>query len=93
MNIEHLVNNITPQLYERLQYGAATGKWPDGTVLEPAQREQTIQLVMLYQAKVEKSQQQFTVGADGHIVQKSKQELKREFANNTDIARFSQNDI
>ena len=93
MNVEVLVNSMTPELYERLRLAVETGKWPDGTVLEPAQREQTIQLVMLYQAKVEKSQQQFTGGADGHIVQKSKQELKSEFANNNDIARFSQNDI
>ncbi|MBE0364248.1 hypothetical protein PULV_a1847 [Pseudoalteromonas ulvae UL12] len=93
MNIEQLVNNITPELYERLQYGAATGKWPDGTPLMPEQRDQAIQAVMLYQAKIEKSEQQFTVGADGHIVQKSKQELKRQFASSNDIARFNQNDI
>ena len=33
MNIDKLVENITPELFERLQYGASTGKWPDGTVL------------------------------------------------------------
>ena len=31
MNIDNLVQNITPELFERLQYGASTGKWPDGT--------------------------------------------------------------
>jgi len=55
MNIDNLVQNITPELFERLQYGAATGKWPDGTVLSDEQKQQTVQLVMLYQAKVAQS--------------------------------------
>ena len=36
MNIDNLVQNITPELFERLQYGASTGKWPDGTPLSDA---------------------------------------------------------
>ena len=60
MNIDSLVNNLTPELFERLQYGASTGKWPDGTALTEAQKEQTVQLVMLYQAKVAKTNEQFT---------------------------------
>ncbi len=98
MNLEHLIHTITPELFERLKYGAATGKWPDGTALSDAQKEQTVQLVMLYQAKVEQSNEQFTIGSDGHMVQKSKSELKKEFPSQNDnvsneIARFSQNDI
>ena len=68
MSIEKLVNTITPEIYERLKYGAATGKWPDGTPLSNAQKEQTVQLVMMYQAKIEKSNEQFTVGEDGQMV-------------------------
>ncbi|GAP76345.1 MULTISPECIES: YeaC family protein [Pseudoalteromonas] len=93
MNIEQLVQAITPQTFERLQYGAATGKWPDGTPLSDEQKQQTVQLVMLYQAKVLKSDEQFTVGENGELVQKSKQELKKQFKADNEIARFSENDL
>ena len=93
MNIDSLVNNLTPELFERLQYGASTGKWPDGTPLTEAQKEQTVQLVMLYQAKVAKTNEQFTINAEGEMVQKSKRELQQEFTKENEIARFSENDL
>ncbi|AIY65701.1 YeaC family protein [Pseudoalteromonas piratica] len=93
MNIEHLVNSLTPEVFARLEYGASTGKWPDGTPLTDAQKEQTVQLVMLYQAKVAKSNEQFTIGEDGQMVQKSKAEMKKEFNPQNEIARFAQDDI
>ncbi|GMM82827.1 YeaC family protein [Pseudoalteromonas sp. MTN2-4] len=93
MNIDSLVNNLTPELFERLQYGASTGKWPDGTPLTEAQKEQTVQLVMLYQAKVAKTNEQFTINAEGEMVQKSKRELQKEFKKENEIARFSENDL
>ena len=93
MNIDSLVNNLTPELFERLQYGASTGKWPDGTPLTEAQKEQTVQLVMLYQAKVAKTNEQFTINAEGEMVQKSKRELQQEFKKENEIARFSENEL
>lgn len=93
MDVSLLVNTITPELFERLKHGAATGRWPDGTEISEAQREQAIQLVMLYQAKVEQSNEQFTIGSDGQMVQKSKAELKKEFSSDNEIARFSENDL
>ncbi|MFC3031167.1 YeaC family protein [Pseudoalteromonas fenneropenaei] len=93
MNIDNLVRTITPEIYERLQYGAATGKWPDGTPLSEAQKEQTMQLVMLYQAKVAQTNEQFTIGANGEMVQKSKRELQQEFTQENEIARFSEHDL
>lgn len=93
MNIDSLVNNLTPELFERLQYGAATGKWPDGTMLTSEQKEQTVQLVMLYQAKVAKSNEQFTINEQGEMVQKSKRELQQEFKAQNEIARFSEHDL
>jgi uncharacterized protein YeaC (DUF1315 family) len=93
MNIDSLVNNLTPELFERLQYGASTGKWPDGTPLTEAQKEQTVQLVMLYQAKVAKTNEQFTINEEGEMVQKSKRELQQEFKKENEIARFSENDL
>ena len=93
MNIESLVNNLTPDLFERLQYGASTGKWPDGTPLTEDQKAQTVQLVMLYQAKVAKTNEQFTINEEGEMVQKSKRELQQEFKKENEIARFSENDL
>ncbi len=80
-------------MFERLQYGASTGKWPDGTPLTEVQKEQTVQLVMLYQAKVSKSNEQFTINEHGEMVQKSKRELQQEFSSDNEIARFSENDL
>ncbi|MBD1581633.1 YeaC family protein [Pseudoalteromonas sp. S16_S37] len=93
MNIDNLVNSITPDVFERLQYGASTGKWPDGTPLSEAQKAQTLQLVMLYQSKVAKSDEQFTINERGEMVQKSKRELQQEFKSQNEIARFSENDL
>ncbi|ASD67230.1 YeaC family protein [Pseudoalteromonas piscicida] len=93
MNVDSLVQNITPEVFERLQYGASTGRWPDGTPLSDAQKEQTVQLVMLYQAKVAKSNEQFTINEKGEMVQKSKRELQQEFKADNEIARFSENDL
>ena len=93
MNIDHIVKNITPEVFERLQYGASTGKWPDGTPLSEEQKQQTVQLVMLYQAKVSQTNEQFTIGENGEMVQKSKAQLQKEFASENEIARFSENDL
>ncbi len=93
MNIEQIVNTMTPELYERLQYGSQTGRWPDGSALTAEQKEQALQLVILYQAKVEKSDQQFTVSENGEIVQKSKAELKKAFADESEIIRVGNNDL
>ncbi len=93
MNIDVLVNTLTPEIYQRLEYGASTGKWPDGTPLSEEQKAQTIQLVMLYQAKVAKTNEQFTVGEDGQLVQKSKRELKQEFIDDNEIIRFGSDDL
>ncbi|MCF7499492.1 MULTISPECIES: DUF1315 family protein [unclassified Pseudoalteromonas] len=93
MNIDHIVKNITPDVFERLQYGASTGKWPDGTPLTEEQKQQTVQLVMLYQAKVSQTNEQFTIGENGEMVQKSKAQLQKEFASENEIARFSENDL
>ena len=90
MNIDNLVQNITPELFERLQYGASTGKWPDGTPLSDEQKQQTVQLVMLYQAKIAQSNEQFT---NGEMIQKTKAQLQKEFKSENEIARFSEHDL
>ncbi|MFT5164541.1 MAG: hypothetical protein ACI9FJ_003143 [Alteromonadaceae bacterium] len=107
MNINELVKNITPAVYENLRVAVETGKWPDGNRLTQAQKDNTLQLVMAYQSKVLKSQEHFTVGEDGHIVNRKKDELKNQFKPGSQskhqsvtsaeaqpgIARFTHDDI
>ncbi len=92
-----LLQNMSLQVYERLLQAVETGKWLDGLPLSDQQRETSLQAVIMYQAKVLKSEQHMTVGANGQIVQKSRaslqQELKQNSNNNQTIARFKQDDI
>lgn len=97
MNIDSLLNAMTPQVYDRLREAVETGKWADGTPLTEEQREQTMQAVMLYQAKVARSQEHMTVNEKGEIVHKTKRDFLRALEGRDDeentIARFKQDDI
>ena len=94
MDIIQLVENLSEDMYQRLKHAAETGKWPEGVVVDEAQRNSAIQIVMAYQSKKLNSDQNMSIGSDGQIIQKSKRELKAQFSNNADsnnnnIARFS----
>lgn len=96
MDLIQVVDNLSPELYQRLKHAVETGKWPEGTPVDKSQLDSAMQIVMAYQAKVLESDEIMTVGKDGQIVQKSKQVLKQQFSessnasnNNNDIARFS----
>lgn len=93
MNVEQLVQSMTEDTYNRLRLAVETGKWPDGSPLSPEQRENSLQMVILYQSQVLKSEEHFTVGADGEIVTKSREQLKQQFSQQPSIARFKQDDF
>ena len=97
MNIDALVSSMTPEVYERLRQAVETGKWIDGTPLNEEQKASSMQAVMLYQAKIEKSSEHMTIGESGEIVHKSKADFKRSLSDqnndNNTIARFKQDDI
>ena len=78
MQLDQLVSQLNPQLYARIKQAVETGKWLDGKPLTQEQRDTCLQAVMIYQARVEQSNEHMTIGADGEIVQKSRQELKSE---------------
>ncbi|OOE59925.1 hypothetical protein BZG13_02665 [Salinivibrio sp. ML323] len=80
MDIEQVLKAMTPEVYDRLCYAVETGKWPDGTSLNQAQRDQALQAVMLYQSRHNSQPQHMTVAKGGNVTWKSKAELKREFA-------------
>ena len=79
MDIQQLVQAMTPQIYENLRTAVEIGKWPDGKSLTDEQKSNSLQAVLMYQAKVQQSDEHMTIGGDGEVVQKSRQELKREF--------------
>lgn len=80
MNIDVLIDAMTPEIYQRLLYATETGRWPEGEALTLAQKDQSMQLVMLYQSRFNESAAHMSVAKGGEIVMKSKSELKSQFA-------------
>lgn len=79
MNLDEMLDTMTPEVYQRLVTAVELGKWPDGVVLTPDQKENSLQLVMMWQTRHNTDPQHMTIGTDGNIVMKSKQQLKAEF--------------
>ncbi|ETS98086.1 DUF1315 family protein [Providencia sp. wls1922] len=77
--IDQLLSVMTPEIYQRLVTAVELGKWPDGVALTPEQKENTLQMVMLWQSRHNHDAEHMTVGTDGQITMKSKQELKALF--------------
>ncbi|EFE95061.1 YeaC family protein [Serratia odorifera] len=80
MDVKDLIAAMTPEIYQRLVQAVELGKWPDGVALTPEQKENSLQAVMLWQALHNDDPQHMSIGKDGQIVMKSKQELKQQFA-------------
>lgn len=97
MDVQQLLQAMTPEVFQRLEQAVATGKWLDGSPLTEEQRGSCMQAVLLYQARVAQSDEHMTVGKNGEIVQKSRAQLKQEMqqaaSKQTPIARFSNDDI
>jgi len=51
MQIDEIINAITPEAYRNLKRAVELGKWPDGVRLSKDQREQCMQAVIAYDAK------------------------------------------
>lgn len=79
MDIEKIIASMTPELYQRLATAVELGKWPDGVALTPEQKENSMQLVMLWQARNNTDAQHMTIDTNGQMVMKSKQQLKEDF--------------
>lgn len=91
MQYDALLNGIDQAVYERMLFAVETGRWPDGVQLTQAQRENTMQLVMLYQARKlkQKDVDHFTVNEQGELVVKTKQDMRKELR---EKARLSKKD-
>lgn len=72
MELNELVDLMTVEIYQRLLSAVELGKWPDGVALTPEQKENSLQAVMLWQARHNHNAQHMTVGTDGKIIMKTK---------------------
>lgn len=90
--ITKIIDQMPALVYERLRSGVELGKWEDGTVLSQAQRESTMQLVMLYQARRLNQTDHFTISREGTLNELSKAELKKQFKGEA-IAEFKEKEL
>ncbi|ROQ20013.1 hypothetical protein EDC38_0606 [Marinimicrobium koreense] len=51
MNYQDLLNSLTPEVYENLKRAVELGKWPDGRVVTPEQRQHCMEAVIAYEHK------------------------------------------
>ena len=79
MSIEQMIETMTPEIYQRLATAVELGKWPDGVALTADQKENCLQLVMLWQSRNNQDGQHMTIDTQGQMVMKSKQQLKADF--------------
>jgi uncharacterized protein YeaC (DUF1315 family) len=107
MDLLNTIDSMSADMYARLKCAAETGKWPEGTAVDEAQRAMALQLSMAYQARHLDNDQMLTIGSDGHVVEKNKRQLKAEFSSSNkeeeivactkptkaDIAYFSNNEL
>ncbi len=87
-DVDALVTAMTADVYQRLATAVETGKWPDGVGLTPEQKEHCLQLVMLWQARNNHQPQHMSIGRDGQIMIKSKQQLKEEFGISDNVTKI-----
>lgn len=88
--LDEVVAALTPDIYQRLATAVELGKWPDGVPLTQEQKENCLQMVMLWQSRHNVDAEHMTINTDGELVMKSKQELKQAFAMNNLIQRERQ---
>jgi uncharacterized protein YeaC (DUF1315 family) len=51
MDLQKLLNSITPDIYQNLKLAIEIGKWPDGNKLSSEQRQLCMQAVIAYEHK------------------------------------------
>lgn len=57
LDLQSLLDNITPAVYEALKRAVELGKWPNGARLTAAQRESCLQAVIYYDERHKPEQQ------------------------------------
>lgn len=89
MELNEMIAGMTEEVYQRLATAVETGKWADGVPLTPEQKENSLQLVLLWQAQHNDNPQHMSVAKGGEMVMKSKKQLKEEFGiSDPDVTRI-----
>ncbi|GHA16862.1 YeaC family protein [Oceanisphaera arctica] len=86
-SFQQAIKNMPEEVYQKLRTAVELGKWPDGSVLTPEQKESSMQAVMLWQAMHNDNPEHMTIGKGGELVMKSKSELRRQFRDEAEITR------
>ena len=85
MNIEELVNSSTPEVYQNLKTAIELGKWGDGRILTPEQKEHSMQAIIAYELKYMPAEERTGYvppkshshcGGDGEVAEAEDQPLK-----------------
>lgn len=51
MTFADMIEKMSPEIYTALKSGVALGRWPNGLVLTPEQREISMEAVLRYEAQ------------------------------------------
>jgi uncharacterized protein len=86
-SFQQAIKNMPEEVYQKLRTAVELGKWPDGSVLTPEQKESSMQAVLLWQAMHNDNPEHMTIGKGGELVMKSKSELRRQFRDEAEITR------
>ncbi|WP_304166859.1 YeaC family protein [Lonsdalea britannica] len=80
MPMEDVLKVMSPEIYQRLVTAVELGKWPDGVALTPEQKDNALQMVLLWQSRHNAEADHMSINQQGEIEIKSKQALKQRFA-------------
>ncbi len=75
MDINKLLESMTPEVFQNLQYAVETGKWHNGTPLFQKQRSTSMYTMMSYQTMHNTLTQQSSVAECGDITSDPKASL------------------
>lgn len=80
MPMEDVLKVMSPEIYQRLVTAVELGKWSDGVALTPEQKDNALQMVLLWQSRNNAEADHMSINQQGEIEIKSKQALKQRFA-------------
>lgn len=86
--LQQVLAEMTPEIYQRLSTAVEIGKWPDGVPLTAEQKDYTLQLVLMWQARHNEQPQHMSIAKGGEMVMKSKRQLKEEFGIQDDVTKI-----
>ncbi|BAX53735.1 TPA: YeaC family protein [Photobacterium damselae] len=78
MNMDSLLDAMTPDVYEQLSRAVEIGKWANGVQLTDEQRSNAMQAMMIYQSRFNQEAQHMTVAQGGELKIKTKTDFQQE---------------